>query len=72
MLTRPVSFARRIADEIYRGCGCRVTPAARWPLQEAIEAPRVSLPYETDGIDTPSALTINMEGWLSHGHAQAA
>jgi gamma-glutamyltranspeptidase/glutathione hydrolase len=31
-------------------------------LQEAIEAPRVSLPYETDGIDSPSALTVNVEG----------
>ena len=30
-------------------------------MQEAIEAPRVSLPYETEGIDSPSALTINLE-----------
>ena len=28
-------------------------------MQEAIEAPRVSLPYETQGIDHPSALTVN-------------
>ena len=31
-------------------------------LQEAIEAPRVSLPYETQGLDHPSALTVNIEG----------
>eukprot|EP01048_Picozoa_sp_COSAG05_P012846 COSAG05_NODE_1319_length_5194_cov_20.004534_5_plen_100_part_00 len=31
-------------------------------MQEAIEAPRVSLPYETQGIDHPSALTVNVEG----------
>jgi hypothetical protein len=31
-------------------------------MQEAIEAPRVSLPYETEGIDTPSAVTVNVEG----------
>ena len=28
-------------------------------MQEAIEAPRVSLPYETQGLDHPSALTVN-------------
>ena len=67
MLTQPVSFAWRIADETYRGCVLRVTPPPAWPTQEAIEAPRVSLPYETDGIDTPSALTVNMEGGLSRG-----
>ena len=42
-------------------------PAGPNRAQEAIEAPRVSLPYETDGIDTPSALTVNMEGGLSRG-----
>ncbi len=34
-------------------------------MQEAIEAPRVSLPYETQGIDHPSALTVNIEGRIS-------
>lgn len=33
-------------------------------IQEAIEAPRVSLPYETDGVDSPSAVTVNVEGRL--------
>ena len=28
----------------------------------SIEAPRVSLPYETQGLDHPSALTVNIEG----------
>jgi gamma-glutamyltranspeptidase len=34
-------------------------------MQEAIEAPRVSLPYETQGIDHPSALSINVEGRIA-------
>lgn len=37
-------------------------PVYHADMQEAIEAPRVSLPYETQGLDHPSALTVNIEG----------
>ena len=40
-------------------------------LQEAIEAPRVSLPYETDGVDSPAALTVNIEGRIGEEVVEA-
>ena len=40
-------------------------------MQEAIEAPRVSLPYETQGINLPSALTVNVEGRIEDSVMEA-
>lgn len=40
-------------------------------MQEAIEAPRVSLPYETQGIEHPSALTVNIEGRIDQAVVDA-